>query len=175
VTCLIRRWDTPEDSSADALEWQPGTALVTAMSALSSQLGLLARTLPPKDLSKIYRLTVAHLSNHILQRAVFAGWSKYTATGGLELALEVDAWCEVCIIGLDGHVRKPEAPWRELRDASVILSLPQEPSGDGRPSFSQAMALAFGGDLDRLRERLGIVLEDQKIQSIMRRRIECWR
>lgn len=173
---LTRRWDTPEDSSADALEWQPGTALVTAMSALSSQLGLLARTLPPKDLSKIYRLTVAHLSNHILQRAVFAGWSKYTATGGLELALEVDAWCEVCIIGLDGHVRKPEAPWRELRDASVILSLPQEPSGDGRPSFSQAMALAFGGDLDRLRERLGIVaLEDQKIQAIMRRRIECWR
>ncbi len=146
------------------------------MSALSSQLGHLARTLPPKDLSKIYRLTVAHLSNHILQRVVYAGWSKYTAAGGLELALEVAAWCEACVIGLDGHVRKPEAPWRELRDASVILSLPQEPSADGTPAFSQAMALAFGGDMDRLKERLNIVaLDDQRVHAIMRRRIECWR
>lgn len=173
---LTRRWDTPDDSAVEALEWQPGTALVTAMSALSSQLGHLARTLPPKDLSKIYRLTVAHLSNHILQRVVYAGWSKYTAAGGLELALEVAAWCEACVIGLDGHVRKPEAPWRELRDASVILSLPQEPSADGTPAFSQAMALAFGGDMDRLKERLNIVaLDDQRVHAIMRRRIECWR
>jgi hypothetical protein len=146
------------------------------MSALSSHLSHLARTLPHNDLNRLYRLIIAHLSNHVLQRAVYSGWSKYTEIGGRELAAEVEAWIEACLIGLDGKLRKPEAPWRELRDAATILSLPKEPPGDGRPSFSQAMALAFGDDVERLKDRLGLTaLDDQKVRAVMRRRIECWR
>ncbi len=170
---LTRRWDK---ANGGDLDWQPDASLLTAMSALSSQLGLLARTLPLRNLTKQYRSIVAHLSNHIMQRAVHSGWSKFTEAGGKDFATEVGAWTEASVIGLGGALKRPNTPWTELAEAASILALPQEPQGDDRPSFSQAMALAFGGDTDRLRSRLGLrELSEDRVQAIMRRRLECWR
>lgn len=113
-----------------------------------------------------------------MQRAVFAGWSKFTAVGGRELLSEVEAWIEASRHGLEGSdiIRHPELAWSQLYEAAQILALPRDLTPEKTTTFSQAMALVFGSEYERLKEYLDLKETSQEqAQAIMRRRIECWR
>ncbi|KAJ9103304.1 hypothetical protein QFC20_004779 [Naganishia adeliensis] len=171
---LTRRWDTaqaPEELRLD-------TALVMPLTTFSAQLAHLARILPPATTRRSYRSIVSHVSNHIMQRAVYAGWSKFSAIGGQELLGEVEAWIEASRHGLEGSnvIRFPEIAWSQLYEAAKVLALPKDVTPEKTMTFSQAMALVFGNEYNRFTESLGLKeMSQDQAQSIMRRRIECWR
>lgn len=169
-----RRWDTPISSEETRLD----PALVSPLTTFSAQLAHLVRILPPVKSRKLYRSIVSHISNHIMQRAVYAGWSKFTETGGRELLSEVEAWIEASRHGLEDSnaIRFPEFAWTQLYEAARVLALPKELSSDKLMTFSQAMALVFGDDYHRFRESLALKeMPQEQAQAIMRRRVECWR
>jgi hypothetical protein len=169
-----RRWDTAE--APEELRLDP--ALVTPLTTFSAQLAHLARILPSSTTRRLYQSIVSHISNHIMQRAVFAGWSKFTAVGGRELLGEVEAWIEASRHGLEGSniIRHPELAWSQLLEAAKILALPRDLTPEKATTYSQAMALVFGNEYERLKESLGLKETSlEQAQGIMRRRIECWR
>jgi hypothetical protein len=158
-----------------------------ALTTFSSHLAHLASTLPTLVLSRIYRRVVSHISNHIQQRAVYSGWSKFTATGGTDLASEVEDWrqtsASAITAGVGGAGIDPDAPWRRLVAISRILAIPSERS-DAGVTFSQAMAAAWSDSEDGLEtfwERLGVGREGGaemtrlELQGVLRRRGDCWR
>ena len=164
------RWDptTPNDREPDA-------SLLNAMTSFSTQLVELKQTLPNLVTSRLYRRVVLHLSNHIQNRAVYSGWSKFTAIGGREFANEVNDWRQVSSSTIPDSMVSV-GPWTRLCDISRVLSLP----GDGDDvTFSQAMAAAWSDGDESLRsisERIGLVdLTRIELQGVLRRRIECWR
>ena len=171
LTCT-RRWD--QTISGDR---EPDTSLLTAVTTFSSHLTELRQTLPLLAISRLHRRIVSHLSNHIQQRAVYAGWSKFTVIGGKDLADEVADWRKASTSSLpdiDGGVI--DYPWTRLSDIGRVLSLPTD--GDTNATFSQAMAAAWsGGDdtLHTLSERIGLVdVSRTELQGILRRRGDCW-
>ena len=167
---LYSRWD-----QTTANDREPDTSFLNAMTTFSTQLAELKQTLPNLATSRIYRRIVSHISNHIQNRAVYAGWSKFTATGGREFASEVNDWRQVSSSTLsDGVVTA--GPWMRLCDVGRVLSLPVE--GDD-VTFSQAMAAAWSDGDESLRsisQRIGLVdLSRIELQGILRRRVECWK
>lgn len=171
---LTRRWDAAPSSVNEETTLAPDASLLVPVTTLSSQLAHLNEHLPQHTVNQIYREIISHLSNHIQQRAVFSGWSKFTESGGKNLAAEIDVWVEACSLG---GIKRPEGPWRKLREMAKILALPVEPrEGEDSLAFSQAMALALGGGVDKLRDVLELSeLDGQVIQSVVRRRVECKR
>ncbi|KAJ9116397.1 hypothetical protein QFC22_004839 [Naganishia vaughanmartiniae] len=171
---LTRRWDTPTSPEETRLD----PALVSPLTTFSAQLAHLVRILPPAKSRKLYRSIVSHISNHIMQRAVYAGWSKFTETGGRELLNEVEAWIEASRHGLEDSnaIRFPEFAWSQLHEAARVLALPKDLTPEKSMTFSQAMALVFGDDYNRFTESLGLKeMPQEQAQAVMRRRIECWR
>lgn len=113
-----------------------------------------------------------------MQRAVYAGWSKFSAIGGRELLGEVEAWIEASRHGLEGSniIRYPEIAWSQLYEAAKVLALPKDLTPEKTMTFSQAMALVFGDEYERFTESLGLKeMSQEQAQAIMRRRIECRR
>lgn len=167
----FRRWD-----QATFDDKVTGPSLLTAITTLSTHLTELSQTLPNLTTSRLYRRIVLHLSNHIQQRAVFAGWSKFSAAGGREFANEITDWRQACAASLPEEI-VVDAPWTRLSDIARLLSLPSE-TGDGA-TFSQAMAAAWSDGEDTLRtfvERVGWVdVSRSDLQGWLRRRVECWR
>ncbi|KAJ9099250.1 hypothetical protein QFC21_004131 [Naganishia friedmannii] len=171
---LTRRWDKPTSSEETRLD----PALVSPLTTFSAQLAHLVRILPPAKSRKLYRSIVSHISNHIMQRAVYAGWSKFTETGGRELLSEVEAWIEASRHGLEDSnaIRFPEFAWTQLHETARVLALPKELTPEKSMTFSQATALVFGDDYHRFTESLGLKeMPQEQAQAVMRRRIECWR
>ncbi|WVR05282.1 hypothetical protein IAU60_002294 [Kwoniella sp. DSM 27419] len=177
---LTRRWDAAPFAEAA----EPTAHLLSAMTTYTSHMTTIKSTLPPVVVSKLYRRIVGHLSNHILQRGVYAGWSKFSERGGKDLVDEIREWKEVSsgVIGdvvLHGTPIPYEAPWKGLEDVGKVISLPSGAgeAGDGQVSFAQAMASAWDGEegLKVLNDRLGIDMSRQELQSVLRRRGECWR
>ena len=81
----------------------PDPNLVQALTTYSSLLFSLT-VLPPTLTSKIYRRIVSHLSNHIVQRVVYAGWSKFSPQGGKDFSDEVKDWIETSSTAVGGVV-----------------------------------------------------------------------
>jgi len=166
----LRRWDRTEGDQA------PDTSFLHALTTLSSHLSTLS-LMPPIAKSRVYRRIVSHLTNHISQRAVYAGWSRFSQVGGQDFASEVKDWIntskELDLPGTAGA----EAPWRTLREAGTILSLPNDAEED-EPTFGQAMAVAWSDSeesLKRWRERTGMSMGREEMKALLRRRAECWR
>jgi hypothetical protein len=185
---LHRRWDSGTGTSA-----APSAHLLSALSTYSTLLRLLSTDLPPLIVSRLYRRIVSHLSNHIFQRAVYSGWSKFTAEGGKEFAHEVrdfvSASTDIMSLAhrtgnsaITASVASVEAPWRSLSDASRVLQLPEhEREGkayEGEVTFKQAMAAAWADGEESMRvfqERSGTRLGRAELQGRLRRRVECWK
>ena len=162
-----RRWDqtTTDDRGTDA-------SLLTAITTFSTHLTDLNHTLPLLTTSRLYRRIVLHISNHIQQRAVYAGWSRFTAIGGRDFADEAADWRQASSSSLPENIIV-NSPWTRLSDIGRILSLPSD------ATFSLAMAAAWSDSeesLQNLNERIGLVdVGRNELQGILRRRIECWR
>ncbi|WWC69475.1 uncharacterized protein I206_103416 [Kwoniella pini CBS 10737] len=177
---LTRKWDRPPSAEPT----NPSSYLLSALTTYSSHLSAISDTLPPLTVSKIYRKVVEHISNHILQRGVYAGWSKFTEHGGIDLQLEIKEWKEVSSTSLLSSststvlrsIVSIDVPWQKLEDISKILVLP---TGDAKETvtFAQAMASAWAGEegLKVFNDRLGVNLNKEELQAILRRRVECWR
>ena len=137
-------------------------------------------------MSRLYRRIVSHLSNHIAQRAVYSGWSRFTAQGGREFADEVKDLVEASREVL-GDAKRPanlgiDGAWRSLVDAGRILQLPEEErEGEaykGEPVFKQAMAAAWADGSESLKvfqERTETKMDKATLQVVLRRRLDCWR
>lgn len=176
---LTRRWDVGADSS----EPEPSDAsLVAALTTFTSLLRLAATALPRPALARVYRRISAHLVNHIAQRAVYSGWSKFSVGGGRALAAEVRDWQAAARAALPQLGR--DRAWSRLAEMATILSLPSGSAGgfDGdagdTPTFAQAMAAAWGAPaaLESLKARAGVSeLDQEAMQAVLRRRVECWR
>lgn len=113
-----------------------------------------------------------------MQRAIYAGWSKFSDIGGQELLVEVEAWIEASRHGLEGSnvIRFPEIAWTQLHEAAKVLALPRDVTPEKTMTYSQAMALVFGNEYERFMESLGLKeMSQDQAQAVMRRRIECWR
>jgi len=184
---LTRRWDLGSENDevgaspndVDRVD-APSTSLVSALLAFTSLLSTLSRTLSRPTTARIYRRVASHLVNHITQRAVFAGWSKFTALGGRALQHEVDDWRLAAAQGVgeeEGIAVDP--PWHKLASMATILALPSEAEAEGDGvTFAQAMAAAWGAPsaLESLKERAGVKdLSVEELQAVLRRRVECWR
>ena len=153
-------------------------ALIGPLTTLSAHLGHLARMLPASSAGHLYRAIVAHVTNHIMQRAVYAGWSKFTEYGGQELVAETNAWVEASTLGLQecDAIRRPGLPWQAFGETARLLSLPAEAKEEQPVTFAQAVAMAFDSQYARLTELLDIKELDQgQAQVVLKRRIDCWR
>ena len=83
--------------------------------------------------------------------------------------------------------RRPEAPWKSLRDTATILNLPSTAAGasnakDGTEiwTLAKAMRLAFDGEnpdeYKKMLEQLGDIDEKAiNVKETLRRRVECWK
>ncbi|KAG7529987.1 hypothetical protein FFLO_05284 [Filobasidium floriforme] len=174
-THLTRRWD----ANASSMDKEGTTmALIGPLTTLSAHLGHLARMLPASAAGHLYRAIVAHVTNHIMQRAVYAGWSKFTEYGGQELVAETNAWVEASTLGLRecDAIRRPGLPWQAFGETARLLSLPTEAKEEQPVTFAQAVAMAFDSQYARLTELLDIKELDQgQAQVVLKRRIDCWR
>lgn len=188
---MLRRWDQkPGDAPA------ADTSLVTSIAAYTGLVKCLAAYLPPLLVTRLYRRIVAHISNHIQQRAVFSGWSRFTPTGGQSFAAEIEDWVQASQEAMRGlatseaaavaalSVMAVEVPWTHLRDAGKILSLPngdeaRDAADSPSATFAQAMAAAWSDGTESLQlflERVAIEeMSREGLQSILKRRTECWR
>jgi hypothetical protein len=173
---LTRRWDVGLEDGPDASP-EPEAAdssLVAALTSYGSLLSLCASALPRPALARVYRRITAHLVNHIAQRAVYAGWSKFTAAGGRALLSEVGDWRAAARQALPGT--KTDAAWSRLAEMATVLGLPSGGGGESA-SFAQAMAAAWGAPsaLESITQRIGVDMDAEEMQALLQRRVECWR
>ncbi|CAK9780171.1 hypothetical protein CC85DRAFT_270800 [Cutaneotrichosporon oleaginosum] len=173
---LTRRWDVGLEDGPDAPDpdTESSSSLVSALTSYTSLLRLCAGALPRPALARVYRRITSHLVNHIAQRAVYAGWSKFTAAGGRALASEVGDWRAAARLALPGT--KTDAAWSKLAEMAAVLSLPSGGGGESA-SFAQAMAAAWGAPaaLENLTRRIGVEMGAEEMQGLLQRRVECWR
>ncbi|KAK8869829.1 hypothetical protein IAR55_000397 [Kwoniella newhampshirensis] len=164
---LTRRWDNP--LSSDRVE--PSSQLLSALTTYTSHLTLLSSTLPRLVISRIYRKIVLHITNHILQRGVYSGWSKFSERGGRDLGEEVEEWKDISRRVLSNQdvdsggkiggtiIIDSDRPWKRLQDITKILSLPTSstsstsdeddstaPPTRAKITFDEAMNVAFIDD-----------------------------
>ncbi|ORX39873.1 TIP-1 family-domain-containing protein [Kockovaella imperatae] len=181
---LKRRWDQTSLTDDPA----PDLSLVNALSTYSSHVSAVRVNLSSLVASRIYRRIVGHLSNHISQRAVYSGWSKFSTFGGQDFLHEIQDWVQTSSSAMLGSNQSTEDellvssaieyPWQTLMDAGRLLSLPED-DGKGTATFAQAMAAAWSdGEESRVLfcQRAGTSqMGSQEMQGILRRRVECWR
>ena len=157
----IRRWDESQE---------PDPSYLSSLATYSSHLSTLA-ILPTVPTLRVYKRLVDHLSNHIQQRAVYAGWSKFNAEGGHDFIEEIRDWVST---SETASIPKSavKAPWTRLCDIAQVLSL-----NDGEVTFAQAMAAAWSGEesFDLFVKRLGIKMGRGDLQGVLKRRVDCWR
>lgn len=181
---LTRRWDITADldPANDPTASQADTSLVSALTTYTALLRLAASALPRPALARVYRRISAHLVNHIAQRAVYAGWSKFTAPGGRALAAEVGDWRAAARAALPPipALSKGAGPWGRLAEMATVLSLPSSFEGsqsEDAVTFAQAMGAAWGpaSAYEAFRARVGVEMDQEEMQAVLRRRNECWR
>ncbi|XAO24018.1 hypothetical protein I312_102808 [Cryptococcus bacillisporus CA1280] len=181
---LTRRWDNAPSTEPI----NPSAHFVSALTTYTSHISTLLSLLPSLTTARLYRRIVDELSRHILQRGVYSGWSKFSESGGQDFREEINEWKEVTAQVFSSNQWNKDVwaipygtPWNQLVYVSKLLSLPTSPSpqseNDQGPTFSQAMAAAWadGSSLVEFENRLGIEMEKEEMQRILRRRMECWR
>ncbi|KAL7410048.1 TIP-1 family-domain-containing protein [Mrakia frigida] len=187
---LSRRWDAPAPLSTDS-EDQPTLppTLLTPLTILSTHLTYLSTLLPPSTYvsATLYRSIVSHLSYHIIQRAVKAGWSKFSEVGGKEFESEVQAWIESSRIGLRSATaakgagrggKGVERPWRKMREMGTLVGLPAAEKGDGEEGmrFREVVELMQdGGEEDEKKVRKVLDVKEltrAEILEVLKRRLD---
>ena len=132
----------------------------------------------------MYRKVVQHLTNHISQRCVYAGWSKFSVKGGKDFVGELSDWRHAATTALTGAgadgipANLVDAPWDGLMDIGKLLSLPMDAQDkESDVTFGEAMAAAWGGEgsLREFLSRVGVSMGREDLQAVLRRRVECWR
>ena len=171
-TALIpRRWDRSEGDSV------PDSSLLHALTTYRSHLSTLA-IVPSIPQSRLYRRIANHLVNHISQRAVYAGWSKFSVLGGKDFAAEIQDWINMSReLNLPGGEVAVTAPWKGLEEVGWVLSLPAELMGDD-VTFGQAMAVAWSDGEEGWRawvERTKMRMGREELKGVLKRRADCWR
>ncbi|KAK4688656.1 RAD50-interacting protein 1, partial [Tremellales sp. Uapishka_1] len=167
---LTRRWDNPapEENTIRA----PDSSFVHSLTTYTAHIRLLTETLPPLAVSRLYRRIVSHLSNHIQQRAVYSGWSRFTPFGGKDFLDEI-----LDFVHASENLALGDTPWKKLVDIGTVLSLPTN-NEQGLPTFSQAMAVAWSDSwesLDSLNTRLGTEISGDELRGVLKRRVDCWK
>ncbi|KAN0061147.1 hypothetical protein ACQY0O_006882 [Thecaphora frezii] len=187
--------DGDHAAAADDEDGQiPTPSLIPCLSLLSTHLSHLVAILEPARSVPIYRHIATAISTAVVERVVMAGGShRFTHLGAQRFRSDVDqGWLSVVqTIAHTPHCagrlgRKPEAPWKVLRDVASILALPttvtsSEASGKDGWTLAKATRAAFdhdGEEFKRMAEELGIdteMLGKGRVAEVVRRRVECWR
>ncbi|KAI9444970.1 TIP-1 family-domain-containing protein [Lactarius indigo] len=146
--------------------------LLPALSALSSHLSLLRRTLPRAPTSSIYRRIGSHLCTHILQRAIFYRRAReITGDERRVLQRESELWVETCRIALPDAGERVEVPWRRLVQAGRILGANDE-------AWEQILGVSFDNLGEEWEPRItglidGVDLTREEVRMIARAREDC--
>lgn len=146
--------------------------LLPALSALSSHLSFLRRTLPRAPTSSIYRHIGSHLCTHILQRAIlYRRAREITSVERRVLQREGELWVETCRLALPDAGEHVEVPWRRLVQAGRILGANDE-------VWEQILEVSFddGGQEwgPRITELIdGADLSREEVRMIVRTREDC--
>lgn len=168
----IRRWDRTEGDVA------PDSSLLQALTTFAGHLSTLS-LLSDIPRSRLYRRIVNHLTNHISQRAIYAGWSKFTSYGGQDLSQEIADWISTSLtLDLPSGVEGIKAPWKGLEDAANVLKLKEEGESVEDVTFGQAMAVAWSDGEEAWgtwKERSGWNGDRETLKAVLRRRVDCWR
>lgn len=155
-----------------------------ALTTLSTDLSYLSSNLSPLQAIRVYRRTIAHLTNHIAQRGVYSGWSKFTVHGGKSFQTEIADFIQACSEAFTpAEIPRNviEAPWQGLVAMGKVLALPTDVEGPQSDregvTFAQAMAAAWsdGESLDVFYKRMGLEMDRAQLHAVLRRRVECWR
>jgi hypothetical protein len=159
-------------SSAQHSDISISPTLLPALSALSSHLSLLRRTLPRAPTGSIYRRIGSHLCTHILQRAIlYRRPREINSDERRVLQRESELWVETCRIALPDAGERVEVPWRRLVQAGRILGANDE-------LWEQILRLAFD-DLEqewgpRVIELIdGADLSREEVRMIAKTRDDC--
>jgi hypothetical protein len=172
---LDRSWDIETESE------EPDASLLNARTTFSTLLQSMSSDIPPVTLSRLYRRIVSHLSNHIQQRVVYSGWSRFSVSGGQSFYTEISDWIHTATAILKSALPPanvdPGAPWSRLSDVGKVLRLPTD-NKQGEPTFAQGMAAAWSDGEESLRlfvDRVEVEMGREELQGVLRRRVECWR
>lgn len=164
----------------------PTPTLVPSLSTFSMHLTHLIPSLPTVQAHGVYRAIAHNLSNAIIERAVFAGGAhRFSVKGAQQFASDYHhGWIAVVhdiASNASALGSRPQAPWRYLADAAILLSLPlgNEGSADQTEiTFDQACFAVFQQDpaaWTSIQRSLGI--DDRMAlrvgREILRRRIDC--
>lgn len=185
MTC--RRWE--EIAEEDATERSLSPELIAPLSLLSSLLSTLVQSFPPATRTSLYRRIAALVSQSLYDRLLVShGWTESSAQQ-LQYDLENGFLVAAKEAGLPqrGIMRG----WEVARGGATVLALPSQasqqggyvPGGDW--TFSRVMQVAFddsvteeeGGKFAEMMDDLGVgeALTKSEVQSLLRRRPECWR
>ncbi|KAH9050479.1 TIP-1 family-domain-containing protein [Lactarius hengduanensis] len=146
--------------------------LLPALSALSSHLSLLRRTLPRAPTSSIYRRIGSHLCTHVLQRAIlYRRAREITDDERRVLQRESELWVETCRIALPDAGERVEVPWRRLVQAGRILGANDE-------AWEQILGVSFDNLGQEWGPRItglidGADLTREEVRMIARARADC--
>ncbi|UZJ55298.1 hypothetical protein CBS101457_004618 [Exobasidium rhododendri] len=209
-----RSWDDAEvdgmgneEEEEEELGEATTPSLLPSLSLLSNHLSHLIPSLPKVNSNFVYRSIANSLSTSLVDRVVIIGGShRFSERGAQRFRQDVlQGW-----MGVIGDIastesrrtsrlgtyavttamgRRPEAPWKYLLDASLLLSLPSQADGsenvkeeEGRPITSitlhEACKAAFqqiGPTWNSTRQQLEVDdrIDVRIVQEILRRRIDC--
>ncbi|GJN87986.1 hypothetical protein Rhopal_000941-T1 [Rhodotorula paludigena] len=196
---FVKRWDAPPPQDDEATDLSLSPELISPLSLLSSLLSTLVQSFPPATRTTLYRRIATVLSQALYDRLyVSHGWTESTAA---QLAYDLEHGFLVAAREAGLPSRGLQRGWDVARGACVVLGLPAQKSQQGgyHPAgewtFSRVMQVAFdddaaeakkagkGDDEDegtpfaRMMDDLGVgeALTRGEVQSLLRRRPECWR
>ncbi|EGU13476.1 RINT-1 family protein [Rhodotorula toruloides ATCC 204091] len=181
-----KRWE--EVAEEDATDRSLSPELIAPLSLLSSLLSTLVQSFPPATRTTLYRRIAGLVSQSLYDRLLVShGWTESSAQQ-LQYDLENGFLVAVKEAGLPqrGIMRG----WEVARGGATVLALPSQasqqggyvPGGDW--TFSRVMQVAFddsvteeeGGKFAEMMDDLGVgeALTKSEVQSLLRRRPECW-
>ncbi|GEM09225.1 rint-1 family protein [Rhodotorula toruloides] len=183
-----KRWEElPEEDDASDRSLSP--ELIAPLSLLSSLLSALVQSFPPAIRTSLYRRIAALVSQSLYDRLLVSqGWIESSAQQ-LQYDLENGFLVAAKEAGLPQ--RGIKRGWEVARGGATVLALPSQasqqggyvPGGDW--TFSRVMQVAFddsvtveeGGKFAEMMDDLGVgeALTKSEVQSLLRRRPECWR
>jgi len=175
-------WEVDTDDSSQTIP----SALLRPLSSLSSSLKFFTTSSLPADfVTTAYKRVVGTLTAHFIQRLVHhRAKGRFTSAFGKQFASNCRLWVEASQMALvspglelrEGSnrrikIRRPEAAWAKLVDATTLLSVEEA-------EFPDVLQAVFEGGPDKystLSEALGLsgILSRAEAQDILRARAEA--
>lgn len=151
-----------------------------ALTLFSAFLSTVSGNLSVAQSQVLFRSLSTGLSEQLFSRLASA--RIFSAAGGQQLALDVrDGW--IVTAARFGIFRRPDVGFRKIAEASSLLALSSDAASNAsdskQVSFAKAMSAAWSDDaqlLEQLRENVDIRdLTKTEIQTVLKKRPECWR